>query len=68
MTDKEKMINLFKDLNISFEEMKFVGIHMSKNKIIESILTLSEQAGYAGFMAEFYFDRDDNYLSHGVYE
>jgi hypothetical protein len=59
MTDKEKVISLFRELNIGFsDEEGFVKTYSGD----------TNNVGYNFFYTEFRFDKDGTFVSMGAYE
>lgn len=73
MSDKELVLELAKRLNLEYvddtiwKDERYYDHGYNYNKK-ENIISLGYGIGYGGFYVNFYFDKDDNLINHGVWE
>ena len=75
MTDKEKLINLFNEFGIKYDEKIIDGqeahdyeTYKNATEKAKTQIEIENGIGYYDFNCDFYFDENGKFLGHGVWE
>ena len=68
MTDKEKLIELFKKMDLEEKTVNHPGNLLNDYQILDNVIYLGGGFGYCGGYVRFDFDENENIISHSVWE